>query len=246
MAISNATGATTWCSTSRRGPTCSRSVERVTRAASPARSAPLYECPIGESSSLAVKSRLVTAAPRSTDRAATPHRDRPARWRWLGGLGLAAGLYGLIYYPWSPQSVPGRYLIGYLELNAHWTAAVVSLFEPGVRAHSMLVQGRFLMQIVLGCAALDACAVLVAAIAVFPASAGRRLIGVGFGVLLLIGLNVLRLVALYFAGVHNRPLFDLLHEEVFQFVMVAVATGTFLGWSLWAVEEGGAREHGSV
>ncbi|TPV94165.1 MAG: hypothetical protein B7733_16715 [Myxococcales bacterium FL481] len=170
----------------------------------------------------------------SVERSKTRRSGRYASLRFLVvGVVLAGSLYTLIYYPYPPVSLPAEALTRYLEFNAAATASIVSLVEDGVRARGTVVWGRFPLRVVLDCAALDAIAVFAAAVLAFPAPWRKTLTGVVLGASLLVILNLGRLVTLYFAGRADRELFDLLHEEVFQLVLVAAAVGAFARWTVW-------------
>ena len=62
----------------------------------------------------------------------------------------------------------------------------------------------------------------------FPAKWTKKLIGIAVGFVIIQIINMLRIVALAFSGVHYRELFDLLHIYIAQGIMVAVALGVFL------------------
>lgn len=66
------------------------------------------------------------------------------------------------------------------------------------------------------------------AVLTFPASWRSRIIGIIAGFLVIQILNLIRIVALAYAGVYHRDLFDLIHLYVAQGVMIVVALATFV------------------
>ena len=62
-----------------------------------------------------------------------------------------------------------------------------------------------------------------------------RFSGVLVGVLGLFALNQLRIVSLYFAGIHTPDLFEMLHLEVWQMLFIAASVGLWLAWAAWVL-----------
>ena len=70
-------------------------------------------------------------------------------------------------------------------------------------------------------------------IAAFIAVAGSwrmRFTGIALGILLIYGLNQIRIVALYFAVRHDKALFELIHGLVGPLAIIAVACLFFAWW----------------
>ena len=139
-------------------------------------------------------------------------------------------LYGLLYFPYPPDSLPVRVLSGYLHGVAAVSALFIRLFDAGARAHGDLIDGRFSMRIVLDCAALDAQALLAAAVLAFPARWRYRIVGVVAGTLVVAAVNVARIGVLYVAGVRWPSAFPVLHEEVLQIAIILATFLVFGGW----------------
>ncbi len=147
----------------------------------------------------------------------------------IGGLA-----YLLLYFPYPAGTFPVRLLASYLRLVAHVSAAVAWLFDHNVVATGDLVSGRFSLRIVLDCAALDAHALLAAAVLAFPAPLALRLYGVLAGTLCLAAMNIGRIVTLYVVGMRWPSAFHWMHEEVLQLGVVLCAFLSFLAWIVWA------------
>ncbi len=141
-----------------------------------------------------------------------------------------AVLYALLYFPYPPESLPVRAISAYLRGVAAVSAAFIRLYDSGARAHGDLIDGRFSMRIVLDCAALDAHALLAAAVLVFPARWSYRIAGVVAGALVVAAVNIARIGVLYFVGVRWPSAFPVLHEEVLQ---IAIILATFLVFGAW-------------
>lgn len=84
-----------------------------------------------------------------------------------------------------------------------------------------------------GCDATEPVCLLVAASVAFSAPFRPKLIGILIGALLLLGINQLRVVALFFVG-HDYPsLYNTLHLTVFPAVFVVLALLFWAGWAQW-------------
>jgi len=123
----------------------------------------------------------------------------------------------------------------YAALNARLTAALLRPFLEGAQAHDgYLMAPAFSLQVRPGCDSYQASAVLFAGIVAFPASLARKLIGAAVGATCLLILNLLRLAALLWTGVHHGALFERMHLEILPAVFVGVALFLLLAWTLWA------------
>jgi exosortase/archaeosortase family protein len=117
---------------------------------------------------------------------------------------------------------------------------MVRLFDPGAAVGGelgdlgTLIVGRFSLRIVLDCAALDAHALLAAAVLAFPVAWRRRIAGVVAGTPIVGAINVIRIVILYVAGVRWPDAFHVLHEEVLQLLIIVSTFLVFAAWIVWA------------
>ncbi len=84
------------------------------------------------------------------------------------------------------------------------------------------------LDVEFGCNGLEAVMIYCVAVLTFPASWKNRLLGIVLGFLVIQVLNLIRIVALAYAGVYHKDLFELVHLYVAQGVMIAVALGTFV------------------
>jgi exosortase/archaeosortase family protein len=88
--------------------------------------------------------------------------------------------------------------------------------------------GRFALQIVKNCDAMDLQILLLSAIVALPVRWGLRLLGGVAGFLLVSLANVTRIASLYFIGVHAPAEFELAHREWWPLLLVLWALGAFL------------------
>lgn len=130
----------------------------------------------------------------------------------------------------------------YAALNARLTAVLLGPFLEGTQAHGAVLSApAYSIQVRPGCDGYQASAVLLAGILAFPAPRARKWIGATLGIALLLLLNLLRLAALLWTGVHHAALFQRMHLEILPAVFVGAALFLLLGWALWARGASGPR-----
>ena len=83
------------------------------------------------------------------------------------------------------------------------------------------------LDIKFGCNGLEAVMIYSVAVIAFPSSWKNKLLGIIAGFLVIQVVNVLRIAALAYSGVHFRKLFDYIHIYVAQGMMIAVSLGVF-------------------
>ena len=158
---------------------------------------------------------------------------RPAR-RFALRFGLLApALYLVLYFPYDSSSLPGRALEAYVKLVTALAGGVVRLFDSGVSVAGNLIAGVMSLEIILDCAAIDAQALFAATVISFSAPLGKKLLGLAVGIFVITTVNLGRIVALYLVGANWPRHFKFLHEEVFQFGIIAAACASFAVWALW-------------
>ncbi|MHC5004765.1 MAG: exosortase H [Planctomycetota bacterium] len=173
------------------------------------------------------------ATPReaSAGAAARPRVDR----RLAGAFGLFA-LCLVVYYSvtalaWFQQDV----FPAYLRWNAAVSARLLAWAGEGATANDTVVLSqRYALEIKRGCDAIEPAALLAAAIIAFPAAWRRRAIGLAIGIPALLGLNFVRIISLYYTGIHAPDAFEVVHVEVWQPLFIAAALLLWVGWAIWA------------
>jgi exosortase H (IPTLxxWG-CTERM-specific) len=122
-----------------------------------------------------------------------------------------------------------------IDLNGLYTTGVVLATAKilGIAGIPCTYQGSLInlpsisLDIKFGCNGLEAVMIYSVAVIAFPSSWRKKLLGIiaGFAVIQLV--NVLRIAALAYSGIHFRRLFDYMHIYVAQGMMIAVSLGVF-------------------
>ena len=149
--------------------------------------------------------------------------------------------YALSETPWCQRV--------FWPANLQANAWVASGILNGLRQHICLAGDtikaeNYVFVIKRGCDATEPVCLLVSAVIAFSAPLRRKLIGILAGTFLLLGLNQLRVVALFFVGRDHPGLYHTLHLTVFPAVFVVVAISIWAGWVQWTV--GRNRPHADV
>ncbi len=142
---------------------------------------------------------------------------------------LIVVLYGIVAAP----PVNDTIVVPFTAMIASGTATILVPFSEGVVADGTLVtDGAAAVNIENGCNALEACIILVAAIVAFPARIRSKLIAVFAGCVGLQIVNLVRTSSLFLLLKHQPSVFEIAHGGVWQVVLVLLAVGFFLLWSV--------------
>jgi exosortase/archaeosortase family protein len=137
----------------------------------------------------------------------------------------------------------GQFLSPWVGLTARMTLAVLHLL--GIEAVRVVSQihhpGGFAYEIYYRCTGVLPVAILTSCITAFPASWRCKGIGLASGVPLLIALNLVRLVHLFYLGAHAPAAFDLAHRVVWEAVLISATVLIWWLWSKWAVRSQAAE-----
>lgn len=159
-------------------------------------------------------------------------------------IGLLTLMFGLELTPLAQAWLVAPWTDGV----ARAATAVIHVFEPAVRAHGNVVgtrDGSFAVSIEAGCNGVEATLVLIAAIIAWPASWRRRASGIVIGAIAVQGLNVVRVVSLFYLGQWNREAFEWAHLYVWQ---ALIMLDVLVVWLLWVrlpfAGDAGTGSHG--
>ncbi len=109
----------------------------------------------------------------------------------------------------------------------------MSFFDANVIASGKVIShslNGFAVSIEPGCNGVEAMIVLLAAIAAFPAPWLYKLKGLAWGFVAIQGMNLLRIISLFYLGQWSRELFDWAHLYIWQALIMLDALVVFLIW----------------
>lgn len=165
----------------------------------------------------------------------------PSRWRHLKDdryfrFLFFFGLWILVFYilatrDYARQTVFPRFL----EANSSAAGVILNLIGEDVTVKGTHISGnkppKFSIEVARGCDAVEPLALFCAAVLASPVSIIARVIGVLAGSVSLIVLNFVRVVSLYWIGVHWRKAFDTMHLEVWQVIFIFLAIVFYFAWA---------------
>ena len=156
-------------------------------------------------------------------------------------LGLLVALFGfrITHFARDHLTLP---FTGVLADISGWLIMLFDdqVFVRGVEIHS--TAHPFAVAIAPGCDGIEAVIILVAAVLAFPAPWKHKLAGIGIGFVAIQGLNLVRIISLFYLGQWSRVAFDWFHLYLWQALIVLDALAVWLIWLRYLPRPGGARQ----
>jgi len=145
-------------------------------------------------------------------------------------ISLMLGFYVLWIMPFFQETIVANVAKCYAVVSA----ICLNLFGNSVTAVGDVLSGsQFAMSIKNGCDAIEAIAILLCAMFIYPTSYKNKIIGLAAGSILLIILNIIRIISLYFVGVYIPSIFDVMHISVWQIIFIIVPMLIVMQWLNW-------------
>lgn len=141
---------------------------------------------------------------------------------------LLAGGFTLISVNWVNDHAIEPFTAGIARVSG----VVLDLMGQNISQQGTILRGsRFAVNIRNGCNGIEAMLIFLAAVLAFPAPWRSRLLGLGFGILAIQAVNLIRVVALFLTGAYFPRFFDASHTVVWQ--TLVILSGVLL-WIFWA------------
>ncbi|MFO1284936.1 MAG: exosortase H [Burkholderiales bacterium] len=144
-------------------------------------------------------------------------------------LVIQAALFGLELTPVAQQ----WFVVPWTTALAQISTAIVTFFDPNVVAVGKVMRSTtngFAVSIEAGCNGVEATIVLLAAILAFPAPWRSKAIGLAAGIVAVQGLNILRVISLFYLGQWNFQVFEWAHLYVWQ---ALIMLDVLIVWLVW-------------
>ncbi len=151
-------------------------------------------------------------------------------WRFfLVFLGLQVFLFSIEMLQVVQQTV----ILPWTQGLAWFSGWLLSAFDAHVVANGKVLShtlNGFAVSIEPGCNGVEALLILFAAISAFPTSWAHKFKGMFWGFIAIQGMNLLRIISLFYLGQWNRELFDWAHLYIWQALIMLDALAVFLLW----------------
>jgi exosortase H (IPTLxxWG-CTERM-specific) len=152
-------------------------------------------------------------------------------WRF----GLKFGALMVVFYILILTPFCDRLLYTYLGANAWLANGLLNWLGQATYVSDITIRSaQFAITVRRGCDAIEPSWFFCAALLAFPASGRRKVLGILTGAVLLQALNLLRIVSLYFIGLHYPRLFNTAHVEIWPAMFIIVAIALWVGWIGWS------------
>jgi exosortase H (IPTLxxWG-CTERM-specific) len=142
---------------------------------------------------------------------------------------LLALLFGLELTPWAQRF----FVEPWTAALARISMSLVTLFDADVTASGKVIASTgngFAVSIEAGCNGVEATIVLIAAMLAFPAPWKHKLAGLAAGIVAVQGLNIIRVISLFYLGQWNRDVFEWAHLYVWQ---ALIMLDVLIVWLVW-------------
>lgn len=131
------------------------------------------------------------------------------------------------------------------DLTVRPTAWLLNVISPDIGVQALGNQLRAAgggLVVKKGCEGVEIMFMLIAAFGAVSLPWKRKLLGLGLGLVLVYGINQIRLVALFYAYRHDVELFNLLHGTVTPVVLVLLVALYCLAWFGVGARLGGTKQ----
>lgn len=155
-------------------------------------------------------------------------------------LALQLGLFGLNMLNVVQQAV----VLPWTSLLAQICAYLVTTFDATAMSAGKVLwnpSNGFGVSIEPGCNGIEACIVLFSAVIAYPSSWRAKLAGILIGFVAIQGVNIVRVISLFYLGQWNDTAFKFAHEYLWQaLIMIDV----LIVWLLWVRSIRGHEDDG--
>lgn len=152
-------------------------------------------------------------------------------------------LIGLFALACSTTFMRDTVFPSYLRVNARMSGAILGVLEDSVTVSGQSIRGRYNLTIERGCDAIEPSALFLAGVLAFPAAAMSKIPGILIGTFCLMAINLVRIVSLFYVGIHKPEWFHVMHVDVWQALFIFLAILFWVLWALWATREPPAKDH---
>ena len=163
-------------------------------------------------------------------------KDRHPILKFMAGFIGCMVLFYLFYYSdFYKNILEGPFLNAQAKIS---NLFLLLLGHDTVVDNTIIASNEFAVDIKNGCDGLEAIAILVSGIAIFPAALNLKLRGILWGVVTLFILNLLRIAGLYLIGLNFSPtVFEIMHIQGGFILFTMISVVLLFIWINWATKK---------
>ena len=188
------------------------------------------------------KNRIPAPAARAGSAAPAPAAPLRTLLRWYAGraplLHFGVKFCALITLFYLVLLLPAcqRMVHAVTLIDARLCGAMLNL----IGQHNRVIDGtlwsgdKAVVTVLPLCSGFEFLCLFSAAVLVFPAPLAKKLPGMLVGVALLLALNLIRIMSLFFIGIHYPNIFTVVHEEIWAMILVIASIVLYVAWIRWA------------
>lgn len=160
-----------------------------------------------------------------------------AKWPIVRFVGLFGLFMSLAYACEITPSIRKHVFPAYLRHNARVSGIILRAMGEDASVHDRSISSpRYALEVQHGCNALLPTALFVSAVLACPVSFTSKIPGILIGGMVLMVMNLVRIVTMFYAGIHFRNSFDAIHNEVWPAIFVCLSVFLWVTWAVWARE----------
>ena len=156
-------------------------------------------------------------------------------------------IMGLLFFLQLFNPVNQKLIIPFTGFIA-WTSSLLLNFLgiKTVSSGTLIASPQFSVDIKAGCNGIEPIIILLAAIFAFRSSWKAKFYGALLGIMILQGINLLRVVSLVYIGINHPKYFDESHTYIWQIVIIGFSLLLWMAWARGLMEPHGQARGTSI
>ncbi|UCE66791.1 MAG: exosortase H [Candidatus Zixiibacteriota bacterium] len=123
-------------------------------------------------------------------------------------------------------------VVPFTAFVAHCSSILMNIFGAGSKVTGYtLSTSKYSINVVDGCNGIYATAILISGVIAYPASLPHKFYGIAFGFTAVFLVNLIRVISLFYMGLHFPDIFQEVHVYVWQPIIILWA---IIVWNFWS------------
>ncbi len=160
------------------------------------------------------------------------------------GFGLVMLIFYLFYFSSFYENI---LLPATINFQAQIANGILNLFGYDTTVNGYNISSEeFAVSVKRGCDGIETAALLITGILIFPLPFRLKIPGFIAGLLVIFGLNLIRIVGLYLSGLYIPSFFDFLHLHGGFVIFTIASILVYIIWVQWAFKKQKALKHATT